>query len=124
AGEGRWLPTLLLWGAFFAALLVLYLLLNWLPSLMVRQGFSPAQAATLQIVFNLTGAAGALAAGAALDRLRPWTVAAAVFAGAGAALLALASTPAAFVVAAAVIALAGVTILAAQAILYAFAPSV
>lgn len=124
AGEGRWLPTLLLWGAFFAALLVLYLLLNWLPSLMVRQGFSPSQAATLQIVFNLAGAAGALAAGAALDRVRPWTVAAVVFAGAAAALLALASAPAAFAVAATVIALAGVTILAAQAILYAFAPSV
>ncbi len=123
-GEGRWAPTLLLWGAFFAALLVLYLLLNWLPSLMVRQGFSPAQAATFQIVFNLTGAAGALAAGAALDRLRPWAVAATIFAGAGVAILALASAPSTFVVAALAIALVGVTILAAQAILYAFAPSI
>jgi AAHS family 3-hydroxyphenylpropionic acid transporter len=124
AGEGRWRWTLLLWGAFFAALLVLYLLLNWLPSLMVAQGFSASQAATLQVVFNVAGAAGALAGGAALDRIRPWTVAAVIFVGAGVALLALAAAPASFESTMAVIALVGVTIMAAQAILYAAAPSV
>ena len=36
--HGRALRTLLLWSSFFLGLLTLYLLLNWLPTLMVGQG--------------------------------------------------------------------------------------
>lgn len=124
AAEGRLARTLLLWGAFFVTLMVLYLLLNWLPTLMVRQGFSAAEASTLQIVFNLAGAAGGFLGGYAMDRFRPWIVAAVFFVAAAAAMLALASVPASLGLTMAVIAAVGVAIMGTQAILYAFAPSV
>ncbi len=37
--------TLLLWLCYFFTLLVVYMLINWLPLLLVEQGFQPSQAA-------------------------------------------------------------------------------
>ncbi|HEV7156875.1 MAG TPA: MFS transporter [Caulobacteraceae bacterium] len=59
-GPYRWLTTLLLWIALFAALLMLYLLLNWLPTLLAAKGASRANANLAQIGFNLAGAAGTM----------------------------------------------------------------
>jgi len=67
-GEGRAGRTLLLWLSFFTGLLVLYLLLNWLPSLMVARGLSEHDASWIQVAFNLVGVAGVLAAGVILSR--------------------------------------------------------
>lgn len=62
-GAGRTLPTLLLWVSFLCAVLTLYLLLNWLPSLLIGKGFSRAEASSVQLLFNLGGALGALLLG-------------------------------------------------------------
>jgi AAHS family 3-hydroxyphenylpropionic acid transporter len=60
--------TLLLWVACFFTLTVLYMLLNWLPSLLIGQGFSRPQAGAVQILFNLGGAAGSFLTGRMMDR--------------------------------------------------------
>jgi AAHS family 3-hydroxyphenylpropionic acid transporter len=69
--EGRWHPTLLLWVGCFFTLTVLYMLLNWLPSLLIGQGYSKAQAGMVQILFNLGGALGSVLTGRLIDRARP-----------------------------------------------------
>src|SRR5450830_679683 len=43
-GEGRARTTLALWLSYFFTLTVMYMLLNWLPSLLLEQGFSKPQA--------------------------------------------------------------------------------
>ena len=69
--EDRLARTLVIWAGFFAAALVLHLMLNWLPLLLQGRGLSKSDAAVAQVAFNLLGAGGALVAGLALDtRLR------------------------------------------------------
>jgi MFS transporter, AAHS family, 3-hydroxyphenylpropionic acid transporter len=64
---GRALNTVLLWVSFFLGLLMLYLLLNWLPTLLVRSGFTHAQASYAQIGFNIGGALAAWLIGVLLE---------------------------------------------------------
>ena len=59
-GGGRAISSLLLWTAAFCALLVLFLMLNWLPLLLAAKSVSKGDAAIVQLLFNLGGAAGAL----------------------------------------------------------------
>ena len=66
-GEGRALLSLLLWISFFLSLLIVYLLLNWLPTLMVGRGMSHGGAAAAQIAFNAGGAISAVWLGRFLD---------------------------------------------------------
>lgn len=61
--------TLLLWVICFANLLVLYLLINWLPSILAQSGATLSSANLTAVVFNLGGILGALALGWAVDRL-------------------------------------------------------
>ncbi|CAH2603930.1 3-(3-hydroxy-phenyl)propionate transporter [Rhodovastum atsumiense] len=128
---GRWrrlfeqspvLVTLLLWCASFFGLLVVYLLLNWLPALLVTRGFSQSEAALVQIGFNLGGAAGSLVGGQLLDSARRVGGVGACFAFIVAALLSLAMLPADLGLTIAAGALLGGGVLAAQAILYGIAP--
>jgi AAHS family 3-hydroxyphenylpropionic acid transporter len=67
-GEGRAAATISLWAVYVLTLVVLYLMLNWLPLLVVAKGLQPATAPTASLVFNLSGVAGALALGALVDR--------------------------------------------------------
>jgi len=69
--KGRTLTTLSIWVVYFITLLIIYLLLNWLPTLMIRQGFAPAQAQLLSLAFNMAAAAGTILLGMATDRLGP-----------------------------------------------------
>jgi AAHS family 3-hydroxyphenylpropionic acid transporter len=69
--QGRTLTTLSIWVVYFITLLIIYLLLNWLPTLMIRQGFAPARAQLLSLAFNLAAAAGSILLGIATDRLGP-----------------------------------------------------
>ncbi len=68
--QGRARRTLLLWLACFFTLTVLYLLLNWLPSLLMAKGFDRGQAGWVQVLFNVGGAAGSLLTGRLMDRGR------------------------------------------------------
>lgn len=79
--EGVAVPTLLLWLSYFFTLMVVYMLLNWLPSLLLGQGFSKTQASTVQILFNIGGATGSIVLGLLLDRWRPVALVALTYAG-------------------------------------------
>ena len=61
--KGRALRTVLLWLSFFFGLLLLYLLLSWLPTLLVNDGLTRIGAAGAQIGFNIGGALAALLMG-------------------------------------------------------------
>jgi MFS transporter, AAHS family, 3-hydroxyphenylpropionic acid transporter len=65
--DGRALPTLLLWISCFLGLVTVYLMLSWLPTLLVGNGFSKTQAAGAQIAFNVGGAISALLLGQLLE---------------------------------------------------------
>lgn len=67
-GEGRAAPTLLLWLNFLPTLLILYLILYWLPSLVVAKGFDRDVAPQAAITFNFASVAGALLFGRIVDR--------------------------------------------------------
>src|SRR6202022_2308818 len=60
---GRALRTILLWISFCLGLLLLYLLLNWLPTILVSDGLTRIQAAGAQIGFNMGGALAAVLIG-------------------------------------------------------------
>ncbi|NWL76609.1 3-(3-hydroxy-phenyl)propionate transporter MhpT [Pseudomonas taiwanensis] len=79
AGAAR--STLLLWVSYFFTLMVVYILINWLPSLLVGQGYSPSQASWVMLALQLGAAVGTLALGALLDRLPPWAMAALIYVG-------------------------------------------
>jgi len=68
--EGRAMPTLLLWLAFLPTLLILYLFLNWLPTLMIAKGFDSAVAPRASLAFNFGSVAGALLIGWLVDRFQ------------------------------------------------------
>jgi AAHS family 3-hydroxyphenylpropionic acid transporter len=65
---GRGGSTLLLWAASLLTLLVMYLLLNWLPTLVVAKGYGPADGATASLAFNAIGIVGSLVLGLTADR--------------------------------------------------------
>jgi AAHS family 3-hydroxyphenylpropionic acid transporter len=115
--------TLLLWAAFFFGLVVVYLLLNWLPQLLVSLGFAREQASMVQILFNLGGSIGSIIGGRLLDSARPATSAAGCFVVLIAAIALLSVVPGGNVVAAlAAGGFVGATLLGAQALLYGVAP--
>ncbi len=68
-GEGRLVPTLLLWTTFLPTLTILYLILNWLPTLIASKGFGGTVPAQATMLFNYGSVAGALLFGGIVDRL-------------------------------------------------------
>ncbi|MCY1506609.1 3-(3-hydroxy-phenyl)propionate transporter [compost metagenome] len=79
--EGAARSTLLLWVSYFFTLMVVYILINWLPGLLVGQGYSPSQASWVMLALQLGAAVGTLALGALLDRLPAWAMAALIYVG-------------------------------------------
>lgn len=114
--------TLALWMSFFLGLLVFYLLLNWMPQLMVTRGLDRSQASTVQIMFNIGGIIGSLTGGRLLDRKRPMGPVALCFVAAAAALLILGIMPAALVMMMLGGLLVGIAFHAVQTVLYGIAP--
>lgn len=121
-GRAHWRTTAFLWAGFFFSLLVLYLLLNWLPVLLVSRGVGRSEAGIVQIVFNVAGSAASLCTGRAMDRASPRVVVAVAFGGLVAALAFLAWMPASFAFALIGGGAVGITVVAVQAILYGLAP--
>ncbi|MEE3626590.1 3-(3-hydroxy-phenyl)propionate transporter MhpT [Nitrospirillum sp. BR 11752] len=122
-GGGRAAETVLLWLAFFATLMVLYLLLSWLPLLMTDRGFSKPQAGLIQLVLNISGAIACGITGPLLDGPRRFSFAITVFLGLALFLVLLALMPPNLTVAIGVGLGAGAMILTTQATLYAAAPA-
>ncbi|MEP3925713.1 MAG: MFS transporter, partial [Gilvibacter sp.] len=67
--ERRAVPTFMLWLGFLCSVGVLYLLLNWLPLLLVGKGFTSDEASTVQLMFNVGGSTGALILGWLISRI-------------------------------------------------------
>lgn len=122
-GDGRAALSLAIWVSFFFALLVLYLLLNWLPALQDMRGLSKRDGALVQAAFNFGGVAGAIFAGTLIDgRLaKPIVVLAYICVAAGLVFLALSPPTLSYALAAGT--LVGVGIIGLQGILYAMAPA-
>lgn len=121
-GGGRAVASVLLWAATFASLLLLYLLLNWLPLLLVGLGLAASQAAVAQVVFNVAGAAAAAALGLALDGRGRTLAIGVVFTLLVAALVLLSRAEPGAVVG--LVAGVGAAVLGAQASIYALGPAV
>jgi MFS transporter, AAHS family, 3-hydroxyphenylpropionic acid transporter len=121
--DGRALPTIWLWLTFFLELLMLYLLLNWLPTLLVGDGLTRTQAAGAQIGFNVGGALAALGIGYLLEgKLRNRSIIL-TFIALPILLVVLAKSPPQVAVLTLVVFVLGCAVLAAQAFLYAMAPA-
>ncbi|WP_395301025.1 aromatic acid/H+ symport family MFS transporter [Enterobacter sp. ECC-175] len=64
-----WLPgTLMLWTTYFMGLVIYYVLLSWMPTLMLGMGYPLAESAWLTSLFTFGGTAGILLAGWMMDR--------------------------------------------------------
>jgi AAHS family 3-hydroxyphenylpropionic acid transporter len=121
--HGRAPTTLLLWSSFFLGLLTLYLLLNWLPTLLVGAGMSKPQAAATQIAFNVGGGIAALLMAQVLEsRLRGVGIVA-TFLALPALIMLLGHAPAQPGVTMMIVFVLGCAVLAAQAFLYTMAPA-
>ncbi|WP_454834485.1 3-(3-hydroxy-phenyl)propionate transporter MhpT [Pseudomonas lini] len=120
-GGGQAMPTLLLWISCFFTLTVVYMLLNWLPTLLAGQGFSRSEVGTVQTLLNLGMASGSILAGVLLDRWNAIKLVALIYGGMLLALLGL-GISASFINMLIAGFIAGFFVLAAQLILYALAP--
>ncbi|MNF51833.1 4-hydroxybenzoate transporter PcaK [compost metagenome] len=120
-GEGRARVTLALWLSYFFTLTVMYMLLNWLPSLLLEQGFTKPQAGLVQMLFNIGGALGSLLGGLLLDRCNGIKVVLFIYAGLLAALTGVGLSVGIVPMGIAGFA-AGLFVMAAQLVLYALAP--
>lgn len=124
-GMDRAVTTSLLWAGFFFTQLVLFLMLNWLPSLIVGLGFSHTEGSIAAIGFNLAGSLGAASLGrlhGGAQRGRWVLITYGAITVALASLAAVAYFGGAFPIAVLASALAGMFIIGAQLILYALAP--
>ncbi|KVE22008.1 MFS transporter [Burkholderia vietnamiensis] len=119
-GGARTGTTLALWLSYFCTLIVLYFLLNWLPSLMAAKGLARSQAGIVQIFFNIGSGLGVLGIGMSMDRLRPSRVVGGMYAGIVLSLAALAIAPGLLWLSVAAFA-AGMFVVGGQSVLYALA---
>ncbi len=71
-GDGRTLTTALLWLTFFCTLMILYLLLNWLPLLLVGKGYAKPEAAMVALAFTAGGVLGSIGLGWLARRPKRW----------------------------------------------------
>lgn len=120
-GEGRAPASVMLWLVVMLTLAVLYLMLNWLPTLVVAKGLTAADGAMASLSFNLTSIVGALFVGFLVDRVGFRWPLTATYLLLAAGMLALAAAQGR----APILILAGVTgfmVLGAQYALYALAP--
>jgi len=121
--DGRAVPTLLLWVSFFLGLLMLYLLLNWLQTLLVGIGLTKPQADAALVAFNVGGGLSALLMGQVLEGR--WRAAGilATFVALPALVWLLSRAPPQPGLTVLIVFALGCAVLAAQAFLYAVAPA-
>jgi MFS transporter, AAHS family, 4-hydroxybenzoate transporter len=77
--EGRAGATLLLWAACFSNLMMMYFMVNWLPTLLKQAGIPLEKAMMSAAVLNLGGVIGAIVLARAIDRWRPGPILALVY---------------------------------------------
>jgi AAHS family 3-hydroxyphenylpropionic acid transporter len=118
---GRAKPTLLLWISFFFTLMMTYILINWLPSLLIAQGFTKADSSWVVLSMQIGAAIGTLFLGALMDRVPAWVMSPVIYIGILSALAGLyfSTTVSAMLVAGFI---AGVFTTGGQSVLYAMTP--
>ena len=79
--ENRYKYTLPLWVSFFFTLMVNYILISWLPNLLMEQGLEKAQAFMIMLIFQVGAVIGTLGLGYLLDRLKLWQMAVIIYTG-------------------------------------------
>ncbi|NML32463.1 3-(3-hydroxy-phenyl)propionate transporter MhpT [Paraburkholderia antibiotica] len=117
-GGTRGLSTVQIWVSYFCTLIVLYFLLNWLPSLMAARGLSRAEVGYVQIFFNVGGGLGTLLIGMLMDRIRQSLVIGGMYVGIIASLAGLSVSPGFGALVAAAF-FAGTFVVGGQSVLYA-----
>ena len=122
-GDGRSTVTLVLWLCFLCALITQYVLLSWLPSLLIAKGLTRPDAALVQLAFNLLGAVGSVITGVLVDGSRRIWPVAVTFLAAIIFLFVLSGAPAVLGIAALLGALVGWTVSGSQMIAYSLAPA-
>jgi AAHS family 3-hydroxyphenylpropionic acid transporter len=115
--------TVLLWISFFFTMLILYVLLNWLPILMVARGFTRADAFFIQLLFNVGAAVGSILLGWLMQRRPSRIVLLACYVGLAIGLAAVASIGANLLLVAGTVAVLAAFLHGAQYVLYALAPT-
>ncbi len=73
--------TMPLWVGFFFTLMINYILISWLPNLLMEQGLEKPQAFMVMLVFQVGAVIGTLALGYLLDRLKLWQMAVIIYSG-------------------------------------------
>lgn len=121
-GEGRAAVTGLLWLSYGFTQVVVYLINNWLPTLMVAKGFTPAQGGLISAFENFGAAAGCVALAMFADRGRLKTVLAASYVAIALSLAALGAAQGFWPVVAAGI-VVGFFAIGGQLVLYTLAPA-
>jgi AAHS family 3-hydroxyphenylpropionic acid transporter len=122
-GEGRTSRTLILWICFLFALITQYVLLSWLPTLLISKGLPRPETSIVQMGFNILGAAGSIATGMLIDRPGRATTTALIFLANMICLGILAVAPASLGISVLVGSLVGCTVSGTQTVMYALAPS-
>ena len=79
--ESRYKYTLPLWVSFFFTLMVNYILISWLPNLLMEQGLEKPQAFMIMLIFQVGAVIGTLGLGYLLDRLKLWQMAVIIYTG-------------------------------------------
>jgi AAHS family 3-hydroxyphenylpropionic acid transporter len=121
-GDGRATASILLWVGMFGTTLVTYLLLNWLPKLLVNGGFSKTDASFIQIFFNIGSAAGSIFLGWLMQRRPRRMILFVCYVGVAGFLYALTLIGKNVVLASWDVAIIGMFLLGAQYILYGLTP--
>ena len=119
--EQRYKYTLPLWVSFFFTLMVNYILISWLPNLLMEQGLEKQQAFMIMLMFQVGAVIGTLGLGYLLDRLKLWQMAAIIYTGLFIALFVLFTTNSIPVLIAAGI-MGGIFSTGGQSILYGISP--
>ena len=119
--EQKYKQTLPLWVSFFFTLMVNYILISWLPNLLMEQGLEKQQAFMIMLVFQVGAVIGTLGFGYLLDRLKLWQMAALIYTGLFIAVFTLFTTTSIPVLVAAGV-LGGIFSTGGQSILYGISP--
>lgn len=119
--QQKFKQTLPLWVSFFFTLMVNYILISWLPNLLMEQGLEKQQAFLVMLVFQVGAVIGTLGFGYLLDRLKLWQMAAIIYTGLFIAILLLFTSKVATVLIIAGV-LGGIFSTGGQSILYGISP--
>ncbi|MFM0504583.1 3-(3-hydroxy-phenyl)propionate transporter MhpT [Paraburkholderia caffeinilytica] len=120
--EGRAGTTVALWISYLGTLIVLYFLINWLPSLVLSRGLTRVQASVVQMMFNIGGGIGAIVIASLMDRIGRRRTVFGMYVGIAAALAALVGASGGTSMAWGGL-LAGLFLVGGQSVLYALASS-